>query len=342
MSSERQRWAWQHLRLLRTSRPGLAAKGKRGKIFSAALEQSEQLMHAAQNVGPAARPLPLFYALSQATRAICVARLDEHYLLTAHGLKWPGIGGDESLLERLVEPAPTDSSSFQRLCAALGCDELSAPVALGAAWRALPDLGLPSVEGPDEWMYAAPVLPREPIVPQGGGRPSGMDWIELGVALLPWHDNQRESLVALLGRYPQLADAVPAGVPGVEGSVGLTRWNEQAIPMVKVRAESAHRPAWNKALEQVAPMYCGGPERFAIPRLPSGDFLHPLALWWIVLFGLSNAARYEPDHWLAALDIDKSPLGVPLESCLNEALDSVPHLVLEALVGEPLQVGSYP
>ncbi|MEJ7786194.1 MAG: hypothetical protein WKF96_15415, partial [Solirubrobacteraceae bacterium] len=52
-------------------------------------QQSEQLMRAAQSVGPAARPLPLFYALSQATRAICVARLDKNYVLTAHGLEWP-------------------------------------------------------------------------------------------------------------------------------------------------------------------------------------------------------------------------------------------------------------
>lgn len=57
--------------------------------FGAALEQFEQLLGAAEVSGPASAPLPLFYALSQAGRAIAAARLPDHqrWDFTGHGLK---------------------------------------------------------------------------------------------------------------------------------------------------------------------------------------------------------------------------------------------------------------
>ena len=42
-------------------------------VFQAALTQAEELWEAASAVGAASRPLPLFYCLSQAGRAICAA-----------------------------------------------------------------------------------------------------------------------------------------------------------------------------------------------------------------------------------------------------------------------------
>lgn len=47
---------------------------KRAAVFVSALEQAEELMRAATDVGPTASPLPLFYAVSQAGRAITAAR----------------------------------------------------------------------------------------------------------------------------------------------------------------------------------------------------------------------------------------------------------------------------
>jgi hypothetical protein len=44
-------------------------------------------MRAAAEVGSAARPLPLFYAVSQAGRAIAAARLEDPWRLAGHGLK---------------------------------------------------------------------------------------------------------------------------------------------------------------------------------------------------------------------------------------------------------------
>jgi YaaC-like Protein len=65
-------------------------RGKRTGVFVSALEQAEQLMNAAAAVGPAASPLLLFYAVSQAGRAIAAARLDDPWRLAGHGLKTSG------------------------------------------------------------------------------------------------------------------------------------------------------------------------------------------------------------------------------------------------------------
>ena len=71
--------AWQSIRLLR-ARPPVPVTGERLGVFVSALEQAEQLMRAARDVGPAARPLPLFYALSQAGRAITAAKLLQEFV----------------------------------------------------------------------------------------------------------------------------------------------------------------------------------------------------------------------------------------------------------------------
>jgi hypothetical protein len=56
-------------------------------VFGAALQQFEELMDAAASVGYAARPLPLFYAISQAGRAIAAVHADDPWELSGHGLK---------------------------------------------------------------------------------------------------------------------------------------------------------------------------------------------------------------------------------------------------------------
>jgi YaaC-like Protein len=55
-------------------------------MISASLEQFEELLDAARSVGPATRPLPLYYALSQAGRAIAAARRVHPWRLRFHGL----------------------------------------------------------------------------------------------------------------------------------------------------------------------------------------------------------------------------------------------------------------
>jgi hypothetical protein len=53
-------------------------------------------------------------------------------------------------------------------------------------------------------------------------------------------------------------------------------------------------------------------------------------LWWLLLFGLSSVARYDPELWVAALDLSLRP-AVPIEATLDEALVAIPGLILSAL-----------
>ena len=57
--------------------------------------------------------------------------------------------------------------------------------------------------------------------------------------------------------------------------------------------------------------------------------------WWLLLYSFSILARYEPRRWAQLLDLDSSKAAVLIEYALEEALTVIPHLVLEALDGEP-------
>src|SRR5690606_38889440 len=84
---------WRLLRALRAEPPrGLG--DVRHATFTSALEQSEQLFKAAETVGPATRPILLYYGLSQAGRAVvsALAASEEPWRLTGHGIRQ--VGGD--------------------------------------------------------------------------------------------------------------------------------------------------------------------------------------------------------------------------------------------------------
>lgn len=74
--------------MLRAAPPARVDANRR-PTFVAALEQFEELIRASRVVAPAAQPLPLFYALSQAGRAIGAARLENDWQLHGHGLSIP-------------------------------------------------------------------------------------------------------------------------------------------------------------------------------------------------------------------------------------------------------------
>ncbi len=84
----------------------------------------------------------------------------------------------------------------------------------------------------------------------------------------------------------------------------------------------------NFGLDVIAPDYHG--TRLLLPRLSVG-LLSPLMLWWVLLFGLSMIARYDPELWVAALDVNDSPQAVPIEAALDEAMNALPLLILDAL-----------
>jgi hypothetical protein len=66
---------WGRLRATRWDPPGAASESAERRRTCFALEQAEQMFRAAAGVGPATRPLLVFYGLSQAGRAIAAAAL---------------------------------------------------------------------------------------------------------------------------------------------------------------------------------------------------------------------------------------------------------------------------
>jgi hypothetical protein len=334
-------WAWQRLRLLRSDPPGLAGTSPaRVRVMTAALDQAEQLSRAAETIGPAAQPLPLFYALSQAGRAITAVRLKDDWQLSAHGLKWPGDPGSNNLLERRVEPQDSKTGSFQRVAEAVGSATLTAPVELGAAWLALPELALPRLPiYRPSWRPALNILSLEPdsqLMMIIGRKVEGL---VVGLADV----SSRQAIIDQLQHYPSARDGAPAFIPHdtEEKLVGQFVGQDHWAPRVVWEAPDSTTVARKQTFDRTAPPYQSRSVHSAIPELPTSDWLSPLLLWWVLLFGLSNLARYEPGVWTAALDVNASQLAVPLETAMREALDSVPHLVLEALLGRFVERHDY-
>src|SRR5688500_13313369 len=80
---------WRSVRRERANPPALAGVDEdRRQVFQSALAQAEELWDAAAVAGPASRPLPLFYCVSQAGRAVCAAWTEaDEWRPKTHGLK---------------------------------------------------------------------------------------------------------------------------------------------------------------------------------------------------------------------------------------------------------------
>ena len=58
--------------------------------------------------------------------------------------------------------------------------------------------------------------------------------------------------------------------------------------------------------------------------------------WWLLLYALSMYARYHPEAWVVALDVDSSPAAVTLERAMTRAIDALPQLVLNEVLKGPI------
>jgi hypothetical protein len=313
-------------------RPGRAGADRaRAAVFGAALEQFEQLMNAATNVGYAARPLLLFYGISQAGRAIAAAHADDPWELSGHGLKH---SPQQPVLQSTITPRPGKNDSFSRVCIATEQGGLTEPVELGALWASLPEHRY--TELPEErWRRPLRVLrvPEDPST-----MTLMMKVLDVAVCGLPNRvfedlpaEQARAALDTELACYPSAEGwqlRGPAGPmlrhPGEYGWDVDIRWG----------VENPSEREW--VLEQHAPEYCVTDERWLWPILnDAGDALGPMTTWWALLYGLSMLARYHPAPWTHALRVDDTMEAVPLETAMDHALEAVPHLVLEALRQEP-------
>src|SRR4051794_15647421 len=100
------------IQALRARPPGLAAVHKeRRRVFGAALEQFEELWKAAGAVGPSVSPIPLYYALSQGSRAVAAVHVPSgDWQASGHGLsvKAPS----KAIGELTIAPHAGSSHSF--------------------------------------------------------------------------------------------------------------------------------------------------------------------------------------------------------------------------------------
>jgi len=314
------------IRRTRARPPGRARCEERRATYGTALEQFEELIKAAGDASPGVRPLPLFYAMSQAGRAIAAANLSDGWKLYGHGLSCPDLSVAD-VLDLAIKPSknrdPGRPDSFHGVAAATESGVPAAPIKLGALWLALPEVSklLADADAATQWPEAVVAFPSETTT----SPLERFDRVE--VALVGWKHADGSSLAADLPNYANTADASYEEHPGIgirvthlrEG-VGLTTfWPTQAPDLA----------ARQNTLDRVVPSAPGG-HRWLRPRV-NGAAMNDLMMWWALTFGLSMLARYEPAGWNAMLDLDHGALSSHLVRLLDAAVDVLPELVLRAL-----------
>jgi hypothetical protein len=325
------------LRATRASPPNLAGHDdKRRTTYTAALQQFDELMQAAAVTSAVTRPLPLYYAVHQAGKAIAAAWAEGEWSHIGHGHglgqeKGVASGWQSDVLQFRVQPR--GRGIFGAVARTLGAATLTGGVPIGALWAALPEVNAPPG---DKWPLALPVEPQ---------------WVE-NQAGAPFATNPFGGNVYFRGK-PALDDAVAVNdllsmYPAAAGAVAHTHQGELVrVPTdwgLGVGVAWPPPPDWQSRYGEPTPSavveayvmnrvprYRRDGGNWLIPKVGDGKgLLPPILLWWVLLFGLSLLARYEPAAWRAALDLDASAIADPLTELLDQALVIVPDLLFEA------------
>lgn len=331
--------SWRGIRALRAQPPGQAG-GNRHATFSTALEQAEQLFRAAATVTAAARPLPLFYGLSQAGRALVASRATNSWHISGHGIREHRSSNRRGAPVADFHVEAVGNGAFRMVADALGSSGLATPTRLGDLWPLLPEArrfalpgmgdarlldvriqtmerdGLP-FHGTIQGLPACLAEPRTPSI--AGVRD---DW-----------DEERDRVATYLSKFPSLSGyqfTIGRGQPiglrptGDNTAEAEVWWPTSATGGITTVA------GWERRLTYRYASY-----RNAYPSLDGSPRpIHPLLVWWAVLYGLSILARYEPESWGFAIDVNRSQDAVPIEHVLEAALDTVPELLHRTLDGD--------
>jgi hypothetical protein len=313
------------LRALRASRsdpPGHAATDEgRSATYGGALQQFEELLDAAGGVGPASQPLLLFYALSQGGRAVAAAH-EETAETSGHGLSEAREPLGSSILHRRIRRAPSGNGSdtFGAVMRATASPDFTGDVELGAAWAAIPGgYAVPHDAWREDWRSAL-------NLDRGTPPPELREGVYLRAMSIGGNPLVRGADAFQRDRYPTVPSEARTTVQEWNDGLGAGNW-----------AAHIHLPSDDAtaSLTALAPKHYGGyggDHHILVPTLPGhAEPLTPLALWWVLLFGLSIFARYHPAAWSRALDVQRSTEAVPLEGILDRAGDLLPALIYEAL-----------
>ncbi|MES4909427.1 MULTISPECIES: YaaC family protein [unclassified Streptomyces] len=328
--------AWERLRASRWNPPGRAGTGSRRKTYAAALEQTEQMFRAAAVVGPATRPLQVFYGLSQAGRAIAAAAVTlkgEDWRLVTHGIKASGFDKSFPDIEIRTDPSGTHGS-FVRVSEVLDSPvwEKDA-VRLEDVWDLLPlNLGYPlgGRERPTPLFAAASSIHHQ-------------DHPLLSIPVCDIPDRvidagTREALADFLTAYPAVARhesyvTTRAFNLGAEATPEYTRYDHGGGELVVNWEMPQGSATAAERLEYLLTMtrpYAG--QRYFLPVLtPMSRELHPLMAWWAVLYALSMLARYEPASWVTNISVDNSQHAVSIERLLELAITHLPVLIADTI-----------
>jgi hypothetical protein len=325
--------AWRAVRRQRSDPPGLAGEFEdRRRVFQAALAQSEELWDAAAAAGPASRPLPLFYCLSQAGRAVCAAwstRAD--WQPRSHGLGGRDAPDTPEPGERTFRYSASATSArrgaFPMLVEATRSATFAGQATVADFWVSIPNFPSLRESSRPRCLRLERVYP-----PRGVGQSMLERFTRRTHGVLHFSGTRGLTLEALQRTYPTTRGLRQEGAePNLLGGPPLPvfvfpREDGSLRPLDEIGVVDTRQGASASVTYQVR------------PRIGSGE-LEPPSLFltfWALLFCLSELARYYPDAWVAALDPDHSVEAVVLEHGIDAALDRAPGLISSALSG-PLQ-----
>jgi YaaC-like Protein len=306
--------SWRTMRAMRANPPGLAgrANSRRREVFQAGLAQAEELWEAARVTGPASRPLPLFYCLSQAGRALCAAWLDapSAWQPRRHGLTAQGPPAGDPL--GLVVSAQEDElGAFGMVAAATESPSFDGGVSLAELWASLPHYPGGPVTG------AATRYRVLRVAPGLGGY---LDFLQPRHARLDTARTDAEA-AATLADFPTVrriavADWETSSFAGIGGGPILTFPDEHGEP--RPLSSIGDVSAEDRSLYFVRPRIGNGEQ-----QAPPSQFMTQ----WALLFGMSVLARYHPETWVKALNVDRSTIATSLEHGMEVSLRRVPELL---------------
>jgi hypothetical protein len=298
-------------------------------MFQSSLEQCEQFLAAASETGYATRPVQLFYALSQAGRAIVAASPrvgNQAWRVAGHGLT----AGTSAVVAADVTVTAGKTGLFPAVASAMGAEGLvpGEPAALRELWPVLPETA-------DVPLTGGAMLPA--LLFFQDGWPEAAAFARAEVAWIPRqvHDlygQDRARIKGHLDSYPALrASTLPRSQP-----MGGLEWRSEKRGMglsVEWRDGTSLALADIKTLEDLAiARYRAADDTLVTPAIGSmATGLHPFLALWAVLLALSSLARYEPAIWSKMIDIDQSAEANPIEHLLEEAIESVPAAILYLL-----------
>ncbi|WP_327395426.1 YaaC family protein [Streptomyces phaeochromogenes] len=330
-------WGW--LRRTRSTPPSPAAPSERRGVYTSALEQAEQFFRAARTVGPATRPLLIFYGLSQAGRAIAAASSNakgDDWKLAGHGISQK----KESLLKELPEVAVITEKSGRKSSFVRLSELLDSPlwendvISLNELWDAIPE----NRDSPLKDTGRARRTPLKTVPFLMGGDPHPL--LSLPIDYIPsWvveDKKPREALEEYFVKYPSVAarDSYPwvgdssNPIPRFEDTGD--GWYSLTINWRMPSGQLEDRKVRRAYLETLTRPYWDRPHFF--PLLGNNSMpLHPLMTWWAILHTLSVLVRYQPAEWASCIDVDHSTYAVPVEELLKHAM-----LVLPRLIGDTI------